>query len=61
MAKDVLREILGEIEGIRWEVPAGDLSRRLIRPRREKELLVYLLLSRVVRMADQRSLGYNRS
>ena len=54
-AEGVLREVLGEVEGIRWEMDAGELSRRLIRPRREKELLVYLLLARVVRMADQRS------
>lgn len=43
-------------EGIRWDIPEGEaLSRRLIRPRRESELLSYLLLARAVRLADQRS------
>ncbi len=42
--------------GIRWTLPAGEtLVRRLIRPKRERELLPYLLLTRVLRLADQRS------
>jgi len=42
--------------GIRWDMPEGEtLSRRLIRPKREAELLPYLLLARVLRLADQRS------
>ena len=40
---------------IHQQVVQGDLSRRLIRPKREEELLPYLLLARVVRLADQRS------
>lgn len=56
-AKTALREALGKVdmEGVRWEVQEGELFRRLIRPRRDAELLPYLLLARVVRMADQRS------
>lgn len=43
-------------ENIRWDLPEGGaLSRRLIRPRRESELLPYLLLARALRLADQRS------
>jgi len=49
-----LRDV--DVEGISWEIQEGELSRRLIRPRRDAELLPYLLLARVVRMADQRSL-----
>jgi len=41
-----------EIEAL---FPAGNLSRRLIRAGREEELLPYLLLVRVLRLADQRS------
>ncbi len=58
-AEEALREVLGEVAGVQWEVEEGDLGKYLIRPRREDELLVYLLLARVLRMADQRSLGYN--
>jgi len=54
-ASAVLREVLGETSRIAWEVPEGNLERRLIRPRREKELLPYLLLVRGVRLADGRS------
>jgi hypothetical protein len=59
-AEGALREVLGETTGVQWEVAAGELGKRLIRPRREKELLAYLLLVRVVRLADRRGLGYNR-
>lgn len=45
-----------DMRGIQWDLPEGEaLSRRLIRPRRESELLPYLLLARVLRLADQRS------
>jgi len=54
-AEDVLREVLGEVKEVQWKVAEGELSRRLIRPKRERELLPYLLLARVVRLADQRS------
>ena len=61
-AAEVVAEVLAEAEvggselaGIRWTLPAGELSRRLIRPKRGQELLVYLLLVRVLRLADQRS------
>jgi CRISPR-associated endonuclease/helicase Cas3 len=54
-AKDALKETLGEINGIQWHIAEGELGRRLIRPRREKELLAYLLLARALRLADQRS------
>jgi len=56
-AEAALREVLGETEGVEWRVAEGDLGKRLIRPRREKELLVYLLLARAVRLADQRGLA----
>ncbi|MBW2349470.1 MAG: CRISPR-associated helicase Cas3' [Deltaproteobacteria bacterium] len=55
-AKTALKGLLGDVEGIRWEFQERELSRRLIRPRRDAELLPYLLLARVVRLADQRSL-----
>ncbi len=58
-AEAALREVLGETVGIEWEVKAGYLRKRLIKPKREKELLAYLLLARVLRMADQRGLAYN--
>ena len=54
-AKSALLEVLGDVEGIRWEIQEGALSRRLIRPCRNAELLSYLLLARILRMADQRS------
>jgi CRISPR-associated endonuclease/helicase Cas3 len=42
--------------GIHWNLEAGGiLEHRLVRPRREQELLSYLLLARVLRLADQRS------
>ena len=44
------------LEGIRWEwSEEGTVNRRLARPKREEELLPYLLLTRVLRLADQRS------
>jgi len=44
------------LTGIQWSLPAGEaLSKRLVRPKRERELLPYLLLARVLRLADQRS------
>ncbi len=42
-------------KSIQLKLSEGELSRRLIRPRRDEELLPYLLLARVVRLADQRS------
>ena len=61
-AEGALREVLAMAgleearpDGIRWTLPEGELTRRLIRPRRERELLPYLLLARVLRLADQRS------
>lgn len=61
-AAEAVREALaladpkgGEPDTIQWQLSDGDLGRRLIRPRREEELLSYLLLARVVRLADQRS------
>lgn len=45
----------GELNGICWNLPEGDLSKRLVRTNREEELLPYLLLVRVLRLADQRS------
>jgi hypothetical protein len=38
-----------------WSFQEGTLARKLMRPERETELLPYLLLVRVVRLADQRS------
>ena len=61
-APGALAEVLAEAglesaeqEGIRWTLPEGELGRRLVRPKREGELLPYLLLARVLRLADQRS------
>jgi len=54
-AKTALQGLLGDAQGIRWEFQEGRLSRRLIRPRREPELMPYLLLARILRMADQRA------
>ncbi|MFP3869859.1 MAG: CRISPR-associated helicase Cas3' [Syntrophobacteria bacterium] len=62
-AARVLAEVLADVRieatdmrGIRWNLPeGGGLSGRLIRPRRESELLPYLLLARALRLADQRS------
>jgi CRISPR-associated endonuclease/helicase Cas3 len=48
-----------ELAGIQWTPPEGKLARRLIRPKREQELLAYLLLARALRLADQRSQVYN--
>lgn len=45
----------GEPDTIQWQLSDGELGRRLIRPKRDEELLPYLLLVRVVRLADQRS------
>ena len=44
-----------EPAGIRWTLSEGELARRLIRPKRERELLPYLFLVRMLRLADQRS------
>ncbi len=57
-AKAALQEMLGEIDGVHWNVPEGELARRLIRPKREKELLAYLMMVRALRLADQRSQGF---
>jgi hypothetical protein len=51
----------GDLSSIRWTLAEGELGRRLIRPRRERELLPYLLLARVLRLADQRSQELTRS
>jgi len=45
----------GDLSGIEWNLPEGHIGRRLMRPAREEELLVYLLLVRALRLADQRS------
>ena len=43
-------------DDVQWTLPTGEaLSKRLIHPKREKELLPYLLLVRMLRLADQRS------
>jgi CRISPR-associated endonuclease/helicase Cas3 len=47
----------GDLSTIQWTLAEGELGGRLIRPRREKELLPYLLLVRVLRLADRRSQG----
>lgn len=61
-AAEAVREALaladpkgGEPDTIQWQLSDGELGRRLIRTRRDEELLPYLLLARVVRLADQRS------
>ncbi|MBN1813834.1 MAG: CRISPR-associated helicase Cas3' [Anaerolineae bacterium] len=61
-ATDAVREALAlagledvDPAGIQQTMQAGDLSRRLIRFKREEELLPYLLLARALRLADQRS------
>ena len=58
----VLAETLEGTEpvGIQWTLPEGDLGRRLIRPKRAQELLLYLLLVRALRLADQRSQASQR-
>lgn len=62
MAAQALMDALdaGELRGekapsVRWSLPQGDLSRHMVRPKRERELLPYLLLARALRLADQRS------
>jgi CRISPR-associated endonuclease/helicase Cas3 len=56
-AEAALQEALDafEPELVKLHFPAGTLARSLIRPKRDEELLVYLLLARVLRLADQRS------
>ena len=49
-----------ELAGVQWAMPdGGSIARRLIHPKKERELLPYLLLTRVLRLADQRSQVYN--
>jgi hypothetical protein len=53
-------ELAGVMDGldptlVQWSFPEGTLARKLMRPDREIELLIYLLLVRVLRLADQRS------
>jgi len=63
LARDVFSEALAltglgnlNLDGMQWSLPAGEtLTRRLTRPRREEELLPYLLLVRTLRLADGRS------
>lgn len=43
------------VAGIRWQVDGGTLSKYLVRSSKSEELLPYLLLVRVLRLADQRS------
>lgn len=46
---------------IKWVFPANEtLINRMIRPRRESELLTYLLMVRALRLADQRSQEWGR-
>ncbi len=56
-AQAALAEILAEtdLRTIKPIFPAGTLSRNLIWPGREEQLWPYLLLVRVLRLADQRS------
>ena len=44
-----------DLSSVQWNLAEGELSRRLVRPKREQELLPYLLLVRALRLADQRS------
>jgi CRISPR-associated endonuclease/helicase Cas3 len=56
-AKTALAEVLDGLDPVlvHWHFPEGTLARKLVRPNREPELLVYLLLVRALRLADQRS------
>jgi len=56
-AQAVVVEVLEGFEPVQvqWAFPEGTLARKLMRSRREAELLAYLLLVRVLRLADQRS------
>jgi CRISPR-associated endonuclease/helicase Cas3 len=54
-ARAALGEVLEDIESVEWAFPAGTLARKLVRPKRQGELLAYLLLVRALRLADQRS------
>lgn len=45
---------------VEWQFSEGSLARKLIRPRRQEELLPYLLLVRALRLADQRSQASQR-
>jgi hypothetical protein len=61
-AKGALAEVVPDldVESAAWSFPEGSLARRLIRPNREAELLPYLLLVRILRLADQRSQQVSR-
>lgn len=56
-AEGALADVLGEFDPahIKWQFPAGTLASKLMRPDNDVELLVYLLLVRILRLADQRS------
>jgi CRISPR-associated endonuclease/helicase Cas3 len=54
-ARAALGEVLDDVESVEWAFPAGTLARHMVRPKRQGELLAYLLLVRTLRLADQRS------
>mgnify|MGYP006285515679 CR=1 FL=1 len=56
-ARDALAHTVPDVDSQRvgWHVPEGTLARKLVRPRRQSELIPYFLLVRTLRLADQRS------
>ena len=56
-AAATLDEMIPDLNGehVAWSFSEGSMARRLVRPTRHKEVLPYLLLARVLRLADQRS------
>jgi CRISPR-associated endonuclease/helicase Cas3 len=55
--KGALSDLIPDLDPsqLAWSFEEGTVARKLIRPKREEELLPYLLLVRVLRLADQRS------
>jgi CRISPR-associated endonuclease/helicase Cas3 len=55
--KAALADVIPDFDAshLAWSFREGTVARKLIRPKREQELLPYLLLVRVLRLADQRS------
>lgn len=56
-AQGALTEVLENLDPtlVQWSFSKGTLARKMVRPNYTEELLVYLLLVRALRLADQRS------
>jgi CRISPR-associated endonuclease/helicase Cas3 len=61
-AQAALNQVFDDVDATqaKWAFPEGTMRQNLMRPQRRSELVVYLLLVRMLRLADQRSQQLSR-